>query len=441
MLIRVCGVIASTSWVVIRSRTTRSIRDRADPDLVLDQLADGAQPAVAEVVDVVDLVAVLAGVQPDQVLDGRDDVVLGQGAGVDVDVQAELLVGLVAADLGQVVALGVEEQVLQQRLRRLLGRRLARAQLAVDVEQRLVLAGDVVLLQGRQQRLRPGEVLADPVRGPAQGLEQHGDRLPALAVDPDADGRALVDVELQPGTAAGDDLDREDVHVGGLVQAAVEVDARRTDQLGDHDPLGAVDDEGALAGHHREVAHEHRLALDLAGGVVGELRGDEQRGGVGHVLVLALLDGGLDVLESGRGEGQRHGAGEVLDRRDLAEDLLQARRSGRSRRRLGQRCLPLSPGGVADQPVEGFGLQGQQIGNLERLPDLGEGGTNWGAGNAPDHALRFGLTGARDCQDASFRGLGPPLRCWGRAAAGAASDLLRGPVSTGSSRPVRDSRK
>src|ERR1035438_6911403 len=28
MLIRVCGVIASTSWVVIRSRTTRSIRDR-----------------------------------------------------------------------------------------------------------------------------------------------------------------------------------------------------------------------------------------------------------------------------------------------------------------------------------------------------------------------------------------------------------------------------
>ncbi len=28
MLIRVCGVIASTSWVVMRSRTTRSIRAR-----------------------------------------------------------------------------------------------------------------------------------------------------------------------------------------------------------------------------------------------------------------------------------------------------------------------------------------------------------------------------------------------------------------------------
>ena len=28
MLISVCGVIASTSWVVMRSRTTRSMRDR-----------------------------------------------------------------------------------------------------------------------------------------------------------------------------------------------------------------------------------------------------------------------------------------------------------------------------------------------------------------------------------------------------------------------------
>src|SRR3712207_8357928 len=62
--------------------------------------------------------------------------------------------------------------------------------------------------------------------------------------------------------------------------------------------------EGALVRHDREVAHEHRLALDLAGGVVHELRGDEQRRRVGHVLVLALLEGRLDVLEARVGEGQ-----------------------------------------------------------------------------------------------------------------------------------------
>jgi hypothetical protein len=61
--------------------------------------------------------------------------------------QAELLVGLVAADLREVVALVLEEQVLQEGLRALAGGRLAGAQLAVDVEQGLVLACGVVLLQ------------------------------------------------------------------------------------------------------------------------------------------------------------------------------------------------------------------------------------------------------------------------------------------------------
>src|SRR3712207_9064567 len=63
------------------------------------------------------------------VLDGGDDVVLGQRQGALRHVDAELLVDLVAADLGQVVALAVEEQVLQQRLGALPRRRLPRPQL------------------------------------------------------------------------------------------------------------------------------------------------------------------------------------------------------------------------------------------------------------------------------------------------------------------------
>jgi hypothetical protein len=138
----------------------------------------------------------------------------------------ELLVDLVAADLGQVVALGVEVEVVQQGLRGLLGRRLARAQLAVDVEQRVVLALGVVLLQGQAHRLVVAELLEDLVVGPAERLEQHGDRLLALAVDADADHVALVDLELEPGAAARDDLGGEDVLVGRLVGGALEVDAR-----------------------------------------------------------------------------------------------------------------------------------------------------------------------------------------------------------------------
>ena len=60
---------------------------------------------------------VLADMQADEVFDGGDDVFLGQRALADRQRQAELLVDLVAADLGQVIALGVEVQVLQQGLR------------------------------------------------------------------------------------------------------------------------------------------------------------------------------------------------------------------------------------------------------------------------------------------------------------------------------------
>src|SRR3982750_3867773 len=77
MLIRVCGVIASPSWVVIRSRAARSLR--------------GGQATVAEVVDVVDAVVRLAGVQPDDVLDGGDDVVLGERGRALRHVHTELL--------------------------------------------------------------------------------------------------------------------------------------------------------------------------------------------------------------------------------------------------------------------------------------------------------------------------------------------------------------
>src|SRR6476469_9277455 len=108
-------------------------------------------------------------------------------------------------------------------------------------------------------------MLPDPVGVPAEGLQQHGHRLAALAVDAHADGVALVDVELEPGTTGRDDLDREDVLAGGLVEVLVEVDTGGTNELADDDPLGAVDDEGALARHHREVTHEDGLRLDLAG--------------------------------------------------------------------------------------------------------------------------------------------------------------------------------
>ncbi len=110
----------------------------ADPECLLDQLADRPQPAVAEVLvlvevildrlarerqrlsgEVLDLGVGLLGHaqerrQRHELLDQGDDVVVGQGAGVEVDVEPETRVQLVTADAGQVVALGIEEQLVEQ---------------------------------------------------------------------------------------------------------------------------------------------------------------------------------------------------------------------------------------------------------------------------------------------------------------------------------------
>ena len=87
--------------------------DQADAVLVLDQLADRAHAAVAEVVDVVGLtVAVL---QLDQVAHDLQDVLAPQRALLERRVEAEAVVELQAADAGEIVALGVEEQVVEER--------------------------------------------------------------------------------------------------------------------------------------------------------------------------------------------------------------------------------------------------------------------------------------------------------------------------------------
>ena len=97
MLIRVWGVMASTSWVVMRSRTDPLHAGQADPDLVLDQLADRADAPVGEVVLVVEAVARLALGQVQQVAAGGQDLGPGQHAlalGRALEVDAEQLLGL-----------------------------------------------------------------------------------------------------------------------------------------------------------------------------------------------------------------------------------------------------------------------------------------------------------------------------------------------------------
>ena len=119
--------------------------DETDAELVGQLLAYGTHPTVAQVVDVVDIR--LRVDQRDQVADDRDHVLLGQDADFGRDIQIEFLVDSETSHVAQIVALVREEQLLDHvACRRLVGR-LRVAELAIDVNDRLLLGIAGIFLQ------------------------------------------------------------------------------------------------------------------------------------------------------------------------------------------------------------------------------------------------------------------------------------------------------
>jgi len=118
----------------------------------------------------------------------------------------------------------------------------------------------------------------------------------------------------------------------GLALVVVEEHAGRTVHLGDDDALGAVDDEGAVHRHERDVAHVDVLLLDvldrLRAGFLVDIEHDEaqrhlQGRSEGHAALAALVDVIFRRLEFVADEFQHRCAGEIRDRKYRAEDRLQ----------------------------------------------------------------------------------------------------------------------
>src|SRR5690606_16945311 len=127
----------------------------ADRELVRDQLANRPDPAIAEMVDVVGVTTAV--VQVDQVLHDRDEVFLGQHRVVRVDLEPQPLVDLVAADTAEIVALRVEEELLDLLARGLEIGRITRTQQRIDLLERLLIRNTLS---------------KDPTRSEQEALEQ-----------------------------------------------------------------------------------------------------------------------------------------------------------------------------------------------------------------------------------------------------------------------------
>ena len=209
-----------------------------DPEGVLDQFAVGPDAAVPEVVDIV--LGMEAAVALDQVTHDRRDVLAGDRPPFTRQLDAhsfgdtlELLAELVAPDASEVVTTEVEEEALDELAGVVAGGRIARAQLLVDLDQRL----------GR----RPGDVLVQGVADVGvlgihvDGAEQAGDLIVGLVADCAQQGRRrdlalaihldpqlilVVGLELEPGTAVRDDLRAEEHPPRGRVLNLAVVDTR-----------------------------------------------------------------------------------------------------------------------------------------------------------------------------------------------------------------------
>ena len=127
---------------------------------------------------------------------------------------------------------------------------------------------------------------------PQRPQEHRGEEL-ALAVDPHVEEVLGVELELHPAPAVGDDLGGEEP----LLRLREE-DARRAVELADDDPLRAVDDEGPVLRHQRDVAVVDLLLLDVADGLGAGLRvlvpdheadRDLEGDGERHAPLLALV--------------------------------------------------------------------------------------------------------------------------------------------------------
>ena len=200
--------------------------------------------------------------------------------------------------------MGSKKSWLSRFLRRVDRRRLARALLLEQLDQRALLGlRDLgVGLERVADVERVVEQLEDLLvgAGPALGhvppsrstspiaRSSTRDRQLALAVDADEDLALLVDLELEPGAAGRHQVGDEDLLLAVL--RLHHVGARGADELRDDHALGAVDDERAPVGHPREVAHEDGLLADLTGLAVLERDLDGQRARVGEVLLAALGD-------------------------------------------------------------------------------------------------------------------------------------------------------
>ena len=206
-------------------------------------------------------------------------------------------------------------------------------------------------LRRQVERVEHEELLEDVLVGEADRLQQRRHRHLAAAVDAEEQEVLRVELEVEPRAAVRNHAGREQELAGAVRLAAVvlEEHAGRAVELRDDDALGAVDDERAVVGHERNLAHVDLLLLHFLDRVLRRFLVHEDEAHLGAqrraVREAALL--AFDDVERRRQQREAHelepGVARVArDREDRRERGLQAFVLAR----FGRRCPPAGTRGT-----------------------------------------------------------------------------------------------
>src|SRR6185312_9723753 len=248
------------------------------------------------------------------------------GAGLDLDL-AGLRIDEIVGGLETAIARWIE-------------RHLPAVLVEAESDRRVERAQDLFLRHALRlmwlQRLRRRRTFGAELLGLAavERIEQRRHRQLAAAVDADIDVVLGVEFEIEPGAAIGDDAGGEEILARGMALALVVIEehAGRAMHLRDDDALGTVDDEGAVLGHERHVAHVDVLLFDVAdrarARLLIDIPNDEaqrhfQRRGERDAALLAFLDVVFRRFELVADEFQPRTIRKIADRENGFENFLQ----------------------------------------------------------------------------------------------------------------------
>ena len=194
------------------------------------------------------------------------------------------------------------------------------------------------------------EGVEDLLAAHAERIKQRRHRDLPAPVDARVNDVLGVELDVEPRTAIGNDAGGEQqlARRVRLALVVIEEHAGRAMHLRDDDALGAVDDEGAVVGHERDVAHVDVLLLDvldrLGAGLFVYIEHDQaqrdlERRGIGHAALPALVDVVFGAFEFVLDEFKHRRVGEIGNREHRFEHRLQALVGAAARRLLHQQEL------------------------------------------------------------------------------------------------------